>query len=210
MKVWIVRRSQVAVGGAVALGVAVVVLVATLTSGSGAHRTGTPRSAGPPPAAAATTTSPAGPPSTTPSSTGTVTSPPSVTPSPTAPGGPVGSPAPPARGAPGVATGLHTAEDCEYFPDSTSTPGEALLWTPGVPIGESQHVELASDPQGSGNAHFASSPPLAAKDLGFSWRGIKPGQSYLWRVVTASGNATSSSGTQSFVAQPCTGGYSGP
>lgn len=103
-----------------------------------------------------------------------------------------------------------SASDCQSFPDGTSTPGEALTWTPGVPAGDAQHIELSSDPQGFENGHFVSSARLLPNDLGFSWRPTAVGQAYTWRVVTSSGKASSLSAAQTFVAAACVGGYSGP
>jgi len=102
------------------------------------------------------------------------------------------------------------ATECFYAPDNSSIPGESLTWTVASPPGDSQRVELSSEPPGLQSGHSQGSRPIPGTDAGFSWRDLKVGQTYTWRVITTSGTATSPSPPQTFVAQPCAGGYSGP
>lgn len=115
-----------------------------------------------------------------------------------------------APGEPGVASGMATASDCFYAPDNSSTPGQALTWTIAVPHGDSQQIDLSSEPTGPTGGHLASSPRLKAEEAGFTWRGLEVGHSYTWQVITSLGRASSKSPVQTFVVEPCSGGYTGP
>lgn len=201
------RRVAIAAGAAVVLALAVVLWAATLHQ-EGIVHAAAPSPQGPTSTATATTPSPSSQPGPT-GTTGATTPLAPGTPSGPPPGGPA-TQATPAAGPPGAATGLVSASDCQYFPDGTSTPGQALTWAPGAPLGDAQHVDVATDLHGFEAGHFISSKPLQPKDLGFPWRPTKVGQIYTWRVVTTRGTTASPSATQTFTSEACTGGYTGP
>ncbi len=197
-------RTRVTYGTAVILAVvvavAIVVIVGLSTDGkTRSHRTARPTSTSPPSPPPARS-----PDASTIAHSGTTTSPPSAAPA----AGPGAAPVP---GPPGAASSLGATPDCVYFPDGSSSPAETLAWTVGVPVGDSQQVQLSSDAHGLDHGQFATSPLLSAKQVNYPWTDhLKAGQSYTWRVITSTANASSPSQSHTFVVERCTGNYTGP
>ncbi len=199
-------RTRAIYGTAVVVAVAIMVIVGLSTDGrTRSQRTAQPTSTSPPsppPARSSDASNPN-------SHSATRTSTPPATATATADGRGASPPVPAPR-TPGAASSLGATPDCEYFPDGSSSPAETLAWTVAVPVGDSQQVQLSSDPHGLDHGQFATSPPLTVKQVTYPWQDLKTGQSYTWRVITSTANASSPSQPHTFIVQPCTGNYTGP
>lgn len=109
----------------------------------------------------------------------------------------------------GAAAGLVTKPNCLNLPDGSSRPQIELLWTPGMPMGDSQRVDVTKQANGSGIAKLTTSGPLSPQQNDYALLDLKPGDTYTWRVITTRGGASIPSQTKTFVVETCPSGVGG-
>jgi len=76
-------------------------------------------------------------------------------------------------------------------------------WTPSVPQGSVQWLDLSLSDNGFAPGTFVSAGPLASSMTWFRWPGLRPGQTHYWRVNTVTPSGWYASSTGSFFSDYC-------